>query len=190
VLRENLLNLLADLKALLSGDPHPEAVRIRLALRSVETHQIIRHIPVPKRWRATKESKLNFLVTELLALGPRVIHLVSLHSELPKPAEPFLRLPLQRLKNSLVEALDAFADCVASKSTRHDLPTLDRALRETDEASQQIHDQKILISYPIDMLLLTLDVVARHRAVADAVNKLLPVMADPKIHRYWDDYAL
>jgi len=90
----------------------------------------------------------------------------------------------------LVEALDAFADCVASKSTRHDLPTLDRALYETDEASQQIHDQKILISYPIDMLLLTLDVVARHRAVADAVNKLLPVMADPKIHRYWDDYAL
>ena len=32
--------------------------------------------------------------------------------------------------------------------------------------------------------------VARHRAVADAVNKLRTLVADPKIHRYWDDYAL
>jgi len=119
-----------------------------------------------------------------------MIHLVTLHSELPKPAEPFLRLPLERLKNSLVEVLDAFADCVASKSTRRDLPTLDRALREMDEASQEIHDQKILINYPVNVLLLTLDIVARHRAVADAVNKLRTLVADPKIHRYWDDYAL
>jgi len=185
-----LLDVLADLKALLSGDPHPEAVRIRLAIRSVETHQIVRHIPVPTRWRAKKESNLNILTTELLALGPRMIHLVRLHGELPKPAEPFLRLPLERLRNCLVEVLDAFADCIAGQSTRRDLPTLDRALRETDEAIQEIHDQKILISYPVNVLLLTLDIVARHRAVADAVNKLRPLVADPQIHRYWDDYAL
>ena len=190
VLRQNLLDVLADLKALLSGEPHPEAARIRLAIRSVETHEIVRHIPVPTRWRAKKESNLNILTTELLALGPRMIHLVRLHSELPKPAEPFLRLPLERLKNSLIEVLDAFADCVETKSTRRDLPTLDRALRETDEASQEIHDQKILISYPVNVLLQTLDIVARHRAVADAVNKLRTLVADPKIHRYWDDYAL
>jgi hypothetical protein len=35
-----------------------------------------------------------------------------------------------------------------------------------------------------------LDIVARHRAVADAVNKLRPLVADLQIHRYWDDYAL
>jgi len=40
------------------------------------------------------------------------------------------------------------------------------------------------------VLLLTLDIVARHRAVADAVNKLQTLVADPQIHRYWDDYAL
>ena len=190
VLRGNLLDVLADLKALLSGAPHPEAVRIRLALRAVETHQIVQHIPVPTRWRAKKESKLNILTTELLGLGPRMIHLVTLHSELPKPAETFLRLPLQRLRNSMVELLDAFAECIESNSTRRDLPTLDRALRETDQASQEIHDQKVLISYPVNVLLQTLDIVARHRAVADAVNKLRTLVADPQIHRYWDDYAL
>ena len=58
------------------------------------------------------------------------------------------------------------------------------------EASQEIHDQKILISYPVNVLLQTLDIVARHRAVADAVNKLRTLVADPQIHRYWDDYAL
>jgi uncharacterized membrane protein YccC len=190
VLRENLLDVLADLKALLSGDPHPEAVRIRLALRSVETHQIVRHIPAPTRWRAKKESKLNILTTELLALGPRVIHLVALHGQLPKPAELFLRLPLQRLKDNLVELLDAFADCVASNSTRSDLPTLDRALRETDEATREIRDQKILISYPANVPLLTLDIVARYRVVADAVNKLRSLVADPQIQRCWGDYTL
>ena len=190
VLRENLLDVLADLKALLRGEPHPEAARIRLAIRSVETHQIVRHVPVPTRWRAKKESNLNILTTELLALGPRMIHLVKLHGELPKPAEPILRMPLQRLRDNMVQLLDAFADCVASNSSRRDLPTLDRALRETDEASQQIHDQEILISYPIDVLFLTLDIVARNRAVADTVNRVRPLVADPQIHRYWGDYAL
>jgi p-hydroxybenzoic acid efflux pump subunit AaeB len=190
VLRENLLNVMADLKALLSGESHPEAARIRLAIRSVETHQIVRHVPGPTHLRAKKENKLNILTTELLALGPRMIHLVKLHNEVPKPAEPFLRLPLERLKDRLIAVLDAFADCVASNSAQRDLPTLDRALRETDEAAQEIHDHKMLISYPIDVLFLTLDIVARYRAVADAVNKLRPLVADPQIHRYWDDYVL
>jgi p-hydroxybenzoic acid efflux pump subunit AaeB len=190
VLRENLLGILADLKALLSGDPHREAVEIRLALRSVETHQIVRRIPVPARWHPKKERKLDALTTKLLALGPRVIHLTALHADLPQAAEPFLRLPLQRLKNNLIELLAAFADCIANDSTRRDLPTLDRALRETDEALRQIADQRILKSYPVRVPLLTLDIVARYRAVADALNKLRPLIADPQIHRYWGDHAL
>jgi hypothetical protein len=99
-------------------------------------------------------------------------------------------VPLQRLRNDLIELLDAFTACIGKDSTRRDLPTLDGALRETDEATQKIHDKKILISYPVDVLLLTLDIVARYRAVADAVNKLRPLIADPQIHRYWGDHAL
>jgi len=190
VLREDLLGVLADLKALLSGDPHPEAVQIRLALRSVETYQIVRHIPDPARWRARKERKLNALTTELLALGPRVIHLTALHADLPQAAEPFLRSPLQRLKNNLVELLDTFTDCIGNDSTRRDLPTLDGGLRETDEALRQIADQRILTSYPARVPLRTLDIVARYRAVADALNKVRSLIADPQIHRYWGDYAL
>jgi uncharacterized membrane protein YccC len=190
VLRENLLEVLADLKALLSGDPHREAVQIRLALRSVEIHQIVRRIPVPARWRAKEERKLNALTTELLALGPRVIHLSAVHADLPQAAEPFLRLPLQRLKNDLVELLDAFADCIAKDSNGRDLPILNRALREMDEAVRHIRDQRILTSYPLSVPLLTLDIVARYRAVADALNKLRSLIVDPQIHRYWGDYAL
>jgi hypothetical protein len=156
----------------------------------VETHQIVRHIPSPICWRAKKESKLNILTSELLALGPRVIHLVVLHSELPKPAEPFLHLPLQRLRDNLVELLDAFADRIGTDPARRDLPTLDGALRETDEAIQEIRDQKALMSCPVNVPLLTLDIVARYRAVADALNKLRPLIADPEIRRYWGDYAL
>jgi hypothetical protein len=130
------------------------------------------------------------MTTQVLALDPRVIHLSALHADLPQAAEPFLRLPLQRLKNNLVELLDAFADCIRKDSTRRDLPTLDRALRETDEALQQIVDQKILTSYPLRVPLLTLDIVARYRAVADALNKLRSLIAGAQIHRYWGDHAL
>jgi len=190
VLRQDLLGLLADLKALLSGDPYPEEVQIRLALRSVETYQIVRQVPVPGRWRVKKEEKLNALTTGLLALGSRVIHLNALQADLPQAAEPFLRLPLQRLKNNLVDLLDAFADCIGNDSNRRDLPTLDDSLRETDEGLRQIADQRILWNYPVTVPLLTLDIVARYRAVADALNKLRPLIVDPQIQRYWGDYAL
>jgi hypothetical protein len=63
-------------------------------------------------------------------------------------------------------------------------------LRETDAARRQIADQKILTSYPVEVPLLTLDIAARYRAVADALNKVRSLIVDPQIHRYWGDYAL
>jgi hypothetical protein len=55
---------------------------------------------------------------------------------------------------------------------------------------EQIADQKILTSYPLRVPLLTLDIVARYRAVADALNKVCSLIADAQIHSYWGDYAL
>ena len=135
-------------------------------------------------------TRVDYIRVPGIRQGPRVIHLIALHSELPKPAEPFLRLPLQRLKNNLIELMDAFADCIGDDPPRRDLPTLDGALRETDETIQEIRDQKALMSYPVNVPLLTLDIVARYRAVAEALNKLRPLVADPQIQQYWGDYAL
>ena len=187
VLREDLLGVLADLKALLSGEPHPEAVQIRLALRWVETYQTTRRIWLPGCSKKERD-QLNALSMELGALGPRVYHLAVFHDDLPQAAEPLLRLPLRRLKIESIQLLQDVADCIRTGSARRDLPTLDAALGETDEALRQIRDRRILASY-LEALLI-LDIVGRHQAVAYALEKIRRLLPDLNLQRYWGDYAL
>ena len=193
VLRENLLGLLADVKALLSGHPHPEAVRIRLALRSIEAYQAVRLIPIPsrsKQERTQERERLRLLMMELQALAPRVHHLTALRNDLPQAAQPLLRLPLQRLNVEFTQLLDAFAVCVRTGSAPRGLLTLDATLAEMDEAVRQIRDRRILASYPVKVPLLTLDIVGRYHAVAFALNKIRSSIIDLQLNRYWGDYAL
>jgi uncharacterized membrane protein YccC len=193
VLRENLLGFLADAKAVLSRQPHPEAVGIRLALRSIEAYQAVRRVPIPNRSnqeRAQEKELLHALTMELQALAPRIHHLTALRDNLPQAALPLLRLPLQRLNVEFTQLLDAFADCVRTGSPRRDLPTLDATLAEMDEAIGQIRDRRILTSYPVRVPLLTLDIVGRYHAVADALNKIRSSITNLQINRYWGDYAL
>jgi hypothetical protein len=189
VLREDLLGVLADLKALLSGEPHREAVQIQLALRSVETYQVTQRIRLPGCSKEERE-QLNALSMELGALGSRVHQLAVFRGDLSQAAEPLLRLPLQRLKIESIQLLEAFADCIRTGSNRRDLPTLDAALSETDEALRQIRDRRILASYPVEEALLTLDFVGRYQAVAYAVEKIRRLLADLHLQRYWGDYAV
>jgi len=191
ILRENLLNILADVRGLLSGGRHREASRTSLLLWSVESYQAVGQIRLSGDRRSNEERERLYAMTmELVTLVPRVHHFTALREDLPQATEPFLRLPLQRLNTEFIQLLDAFANCLKAGSARRDLPTLDGALAETDEALQQIRDRRILASCPIEEALLTLDIVARYRAVADALNKLRSLIADPQIHRYWGDYAL
>jgi uncharacterized membrane protein YccC len=189
VLREDLLGVLADLKGLLSGDPNREAVQIRLMLRSVETYKATRRIRLPGCSKEEQE-QLNALSMELGALGPRVHHLAEVWDDLPQAAEPFLRLPLRRLKIESIQLLQAFGDCLRAGSARRDWPTLNAALGETDEAVRQIANQRILTSYPARVPLLTLDIVGRYQAVAYALEKIRRLLADLHLQYYWGDYAL
>ena len=47
VFQDNLLTLLAQIKALLSGDPHPEKIQTQLAILPVEALQAARQIRIP-----------------------------------------------------------------------------------------------------------------------------------------------
>jgi hypothetical protein len=164
-----------------------------LALRSIEAYQAVRRVPIPNRSnqeRAQEKELLHALTMELQALAPRIHHLTALRDNLPQAALPLLRLPLQRLNVEFTQLLDAFADCVRTGSPRRDLPTLDATLAEMDEAIGQIRDRRILTSYPVRVPLLTLDIVGRYHAVADALNKIRSSITNLQINRYWGDYAL
>jgi hypothetical protein len=191
VLRENLLGILADLKRLLSGDPHREASLVRLLLLSVEAYQVVLKIPLRSRFHAKGNNEgLTALTLSLLALIPRVIYLTTLRVDLPQPANPLLRLPLERLKGQFERHLNIFAEYIKSGPSQRALPTLDRAMGETEVALRRMHDWKLLTNHPVTVPLLTLAIVARYRAVADDLNKLCSLIVDPQINSYWDDYAL
>jgi uncharacterized membrane protein YccC len=189
VLREDLLAVLADLKALLSEHEHREAIPTQLTLRSIEAYQAVRQTPLPGPSHEERE-RLYSLTTEVQALVPRVRRLITLRDDLPQPCEPFLRLPLQQLKSESIELVDAFADRLRTPSTRRDLPTMDGAFAEIDDALRQIRDRRLLASYPVNVPLLMLDIVGRYQAVAHALDKIRRLVADSEIERYWGDYAL
>jgi len=189
VLRENLFAVLTDLKALLSEHESQEAIPTQLTLRSIEAYQAVRQIPLPGPSREERE-RLYSLTTGVQALVPRVRRLVTPQDDLPQPCEPFLRLPLQRLKSESIELVDAFADRLRTPSTRRDLPAMDGAFAEIDDALRQIRDRRPLASYPVNVPLLMLDIVGRYQAVAHALDKIRRLVADSEIERYWGDYAL
>ena len=59
-----------------------------------------------------------------------------------------------------------------------------------DEAVRLIRDRRILASYPVTVPLLTLDIVGRYHAVADALNKIRSSITNLPLNHYWGDYAL
>jgi len=189
VLREDLLAVLADLKALLSEQENREAIPTQLTLRSIEAYQAVRQIPLLGPSHEERE-RLYSLITEVQALVPRVRRLITLQDDLPQPCEPFLRLPLQRLKSESMELLDAFADRLRTPSRRRDLPAMDGAFAGIDDALRQIRDRRPLASYPVNVPLLMLDIVGRYQAVAHALDKIRRLVANSQIERYWGDYAL
>src|SRR6202008_3353965 len=90
VLRDNLLALVAQIKALLNGDPHREKVQTQLAMLPVEALQAARQIRMagcPEEERA----KLAALVRALRTLITRISQLLSRRDMLPEITEQILK---------------------------------------------------------------------------------------------------
>ena len=76
VLRDNLLALFAQIKALLSGDPHREKIQTQLAILPVEALQAARQIRIAG-CSEEERAKLVALVRALQTLITRISQLVS-----------------------------------------------------------------------------------------------------------------
>jgi hypothetical protein len=106
VLRDDLLALFGQMKALLNGDPHREKIQTQLAILPVEALQASRQI----RFAACSEgerAKIGVLVRALQALVTRATELVSRRPLLPEITEAVLGPPFERLGVEFKQMLSA-----------------------------------------------------------------------------------
>src|SRR6266481_5187617 len=189
VLQENLLTLFAQIKALLSGDPHREKIQTQLAILPVEALQAARQIRIAGCGEEER-AKLVALVRALQTLITRISQLPSLRDRLPEITEQILKPQFERLEIEFKQMLDAFAMCFRQGDCRFQLPTVRGALSEMDDAIQQIRDRNLLAGLSFEAPLRMLDLVERYHATADALDECGRLLRTLQVQRYWGDYGL
>jgi uncharacterized membrane protein YccC len=189
VLRDNLLALFAQIKALLSGDPHREKIQTQLAILPVEALQATRQIRIagfPEEERV----RVGALVRALQALVTHATDLVSRRHFLPEITEAVLRPQFQDLEAAFKEMLDAFAECFRQGDCRRELPSVHGILAEMDQAVEQIRQSRISVGQNLEAAVRTLDLVDRYHATGEALEECGRLVQTLKIQRYWGDFAL
>jgi hypothetical protein len=192
VLRDNLLAVLAQIKALLNGDPHREKIQTQLAILPLEARQAARQIRMAG-CSEEERAKLVSLVRALQTLITRISHLLSRRDKLPETAEQILQIlkpQSESLEIEFKQMLDAFAECFRQGDCRVQLPTVRGALTEMDDAIQQIRDRNMLADLPLESPLRVLELVERYHASGEALEECGRLVRTLEIQRYWGDYAL
>jgi uncharacterized membrane protein YccC len=189
VLWDDLLAIFARLKALLSGDPHQERIRTQLAILPVEASQAagqIRFVGCSEQERG----RLAALIRALRALVVEATELVSRRHILPEITEAILRPQFERLEIEFKQVLDAFAECFRRGDCSRELPSVQGALAEMNQAVEQIRQSRILSGQKLEAPVRMLELVNRYHATAEALEKCGQLIRTLQIQRYWGDYAL
>jgi uncharacterized membrane protein YccC len=189
VLRDDLLAIVARLKALLSGDPHQERIRTQLAMLPVEALQAAGQIRLA--WCSEQErAKIAAFIRTLQALVVQATELVSRRHILPEITEAILRPQFERLEIEFKQVLDAFAECFRRGDCRRELPSVQGALAEMDQAVERIRQSGILTGQKLEAPVRILELVNRYHATAEELENCGRLARTLQIHRYWGDYAL
>jgi hypothetical protein len=117
ILRGNLLALFAQIKALLSGDPHRKKIQTQLAILPVEALHAVRQIRIAG-CSEEERAKLVALVRSLPTLITRNSQLLSRRDRLPEMTEQILKPQSERLEIEFNQMLDAFAECFRQGDSR------------------------------------------------------------------------
>ncbi len=189
VLRDNLLALFAQIKALLSGDTHREKIQTQLAILPVEALQATRQIRIagcPEEERL----RVGALVRALQALVTQATDLISRRHDLPEIAEPILRPQFEGLETAFKQMLDVFAECFRKGDCRRGLPSVGGKLTEMDQAVEKIRQSRILVGQNLEAAVRLLDLVDRYHATGEGLEECGRLVRTLEIQRYWGDYAL
>jgi uncharacterized membrane protein YccC len=204
IVRNNLVALCAQIKALLNESPHPEEIDSRLTNLTVEALGAIRQIRLAG-CSEQERAKLIATIRSFQTLVNRVSQLVYRRlvvrrlgengsdgrgDLLTETIERVLRPRFERLEMEFKQVLDAFATCFRKGDSAREFPTLRGALNEMDHATQQIRDRSLLGNLPYETSLRLLDLLDRYHAAAEALEECSHLISSLRIARYWGDYGL
>jgi uncharacterized membrane protein YccC len=204
IVRNNLVAICAQVKALLDESPHPEEIDSRLTNLTVEALGAIRQIRLAG-CSEQERAKLIATIRSFQTLVNRVSQLVYRRlvvrrlgengsdgrgDLLTETMERVLWPRFGRLEMEFKQVLDAFATCFRNGDSAREFPTLRGALSEMDNATQQIRDRSLLGNLPYETSLRLLDLLDRYHATAEALEECSHLISSLRIARYWGDYGL
>jgi uncharacterized membrane protein YccC len=189
VMRDNLLAIFTNTKALLNGDPHGERIQAQLAILPAEALHGSRQIRIAGCTQQEK-ARLGALIRALQTLVTRTTVLISRRHILPEIAEAVLRPRFERLEVEFKQMLDAFAECLRQGDCRRELPSLRRASGEMDGALESIRQSEILNSSHPEAPERVLELVDHYHATGEALEECRRLIGTLKIHRYWGHCGL
>jgi uncharacterized membrane protein YccC len=189
LLRDDLLGILSQIKALLREDAHREKIQTLLAILPVEALQAARQIRM-SGCSENERARLRALVRALQALVTRTTELVYRRHLLPEITAPILRPQFERLEIEFEQILDVLAECFRRGDCRREFPSLRGALAALDQAVEKIALSRILLNQGLEAPVQTLDLVDRYHATGEALEECGRLARTLEIQRYWGDYAL
>jgi uncharacterized membrane protein YccC len=189
VMRDNLLVLFADLKALLDADPRGEKIQNQLAILPLEALHASRQIRIAGCTKQEK-ARLGALIRALQTLVIRTKMLISRRYILPEIADAIMGPRFKRLEVEFKQMLDAFAECLRQGDCRRELRSLRCASGEMDGALESIRQSEILNGSHPKAPERVFEVVDYYRATGEALEECRRLMSELKIHRYWGHCGL
>jgi uncharacterized membrane protein YccC len=189
ILRDTLIALFAQMKALLAGDPGREKIMTQLTDLPVEALGTLPKIQLAGCSQEEK-AKLTAVVRSLQRVVSRLGELVSRRGLTPEIAQKILKSRFEAVEIEFLQMVDAFATCFREGDCRRGFPSVRGALMELDNTVQQIRDRDLLGHLPSEASLRFLDIIGRYHATAEALEECGRLMGALRVERYWGDYRL
>jgi hypothetical protein len=140
-MRDNLLAIVENIKALLNEGLHREKIEKELAILPVEALKASRQLRIAG-CTPQEKVRLGALVRALQTLATRTLVLVSGRQAFPGMEQAFLRPPLERLEVKFQQMLSAFAECLRQGDCRRTLPNLNDANERVGEGTRKRNVRK------------------------------------------------
>jgi hypothetical protein len=189
ILRDDLLEILAAWRVILSSGDFSEKIQTRLAVIPVEARQAANLIYINQDSIVEKE-RLERMILRIQGAGARLRWLVRIRQELPAQVEALIRPRLKEMEAEFARLIDKFEHCFRIGDCRQDFPTLDRAKQSLLQAQGEVRERGLLRQETFDVVVRSIDVVNRYLATADAFAECAQRVRVLRIDRYWGDWIL
>jgi hypothetical protein len=188
-MRDNLLAVFREIKALLNRDRHQEKIQNQLAILPAEALRASRQIRIAG-CTPQEKARLGAFVRAPQTLVTRSTVLVSGRQSLPEIAPAVLRPRFERLEAEFQQMLDAFAECFRRGDCRREIPSLNGALSEIEEPIESIPESAIVNGPETAASMRVFELADHYHATAEAFGECRRLIGTLKIHRYWGHCGL